>query len=217
VATKPILVIGAGGHGKVVADVAFSAGFKILGYLDRNADKVGSTVVAGRGKVLYSDDTLPPAFVKTGKIGSKRTAIALGIGDNRARLRYADWLAAAPLPALVHSSATVSGEALVEGGAVVMANAAVNPGARICRASVVNTAAVVEHDCVLGEGAHLGPGAVLCGNVHIGSLAFIGAQAVIIPGVRVGDGATVGAGCVVLEDVPAGATVVGNPARPKRT
>jgi len=217
VPAKPILVIGAGGHGKVVADVAYSAGFKILGYLDRNADKLGSAVVAGRGKVMFTDDTLPPTFLKSGKIRGKRIAVALGIGDNAARLRYADMLAAAPLPALVHKSATVSGEAVVEGGAVVMAQAAVNPGARICRGAVVNTSAVVEHDCVLGEGAHLGPGAVLCGNVHIGKLAFVGAQAVVIPGVRIGEGATVGAGCVVLKDVPAGATVVGNPARPKRS
>jgi len=208
-----ILVFGAGGHGKVVADLARSAGFRFLGFVDRNAEKVGQTIVGGGGAVLYSDATLDPSFAETGVLQGQRVAIALGIGDNVARLAYADRFLRCDMPPLVHPRATFSTESSIESGSVVFANAVINPGTSIGRACVINSGAVVEHDNVIGDSAHVSPGAVLNGGVRVGALSWIGAQAVVLPGVTIGERVIVGAGSVVLRDVPDDATVVGNPAR----
>jgi UDP-perosamine 4-acetyltransferase len=212
-AVRALLVIGAGGHGKVVADIARAAGFSILGYIDRDARKLGTAVIAGGGSVLYDDDSVPPDFLDTGMLDGRPAGIALGIGDNQVRLAYADRFANCALPPLVHPRATASPEAQVSDGAAVMANAVINPGTRIGRAAVVNSGAIVEHDCLVGDGVHVSPGAVLNGAVTVNALAWIGAQAVVFPGVTIGGSSIVGAGAVVRRDVPPGVTVVGNPAR----
>jgi len=211
-----ILVFGAGGHGKVVADLARSAGFRFLGFVDRNPEKVGIAIPGGGGSVLYCDANLDPAFAATGALSGDRVAVALGIGDNSARLAYADRYRQCEMPALVHPRATFSTESTIGAGSVVFANAVVNPGTTIGRACVINSGAIVEHDNLIGDGAHVSPGAVLNGGVHIGALSWIGAQAVVLPGVRIGARVIVGAGAVVLRDVPDDVTVVGNPARPIR-
>ncbi|HMC57128.1 MAG TPA: acetyltransferase [Gemmatimonadaceae bacterium] len=211
-----ILVFGAGGHGKVVADLARAAGFRVLGFVDRNPDKVGQVIVGGGGTVLYSDSTLDSAFIERGTLDGARVAVALGIGDNAARMTYADRLLRCDMPPLVHPRAAFSPESSLGAGAVVFANAVVNPGTQIGRACVINSGAIVEHDNVIGDGAHISPGAVLNGGVRVGTLTWIGAQAVVLPGVTIGERAVVGAGAVVLRDVADGVTVVGNPARPIR-
>jgi len=147
--------------------------------------------------------------------GARRVAdaIALGIGNNSARLRAFATLGADLFPALVHPRAAVARRAEVSPGTVVLAGAVVNPGAVIGRCAIVNSGAVVEHDCVIGPGCHISPGAVVAGAAEVGELAWIGAGAVVLPGIKVGPGAMVGAGAVVVKDVAPNVTVVGIPAR----
>lgn len=113
-----------------------------------------------------------------------------------------------------HPAATVSRFGEIGAGTFVAAVAVVAPGAVIGAGVIVNHGAVVDHDCAVGGFSHVGPGAALGGGVRIGMEVLVGAGAVILPGRSVGDGAVIGAGAVVSRDVPAGATVVGIPARP---
>jgi serine acetyltransferase len=96
---------------------------------------------------------------------------------------------------------------------MIAANATINPLATVGTGAICNTGCIIEHECVVGEFAHIGPGAVLCGNVKIGDGTFVGANAVIKQGITVGKNAMIGAGAVVVKDVPDGVTVVGVPAK----
>jgi sugar O-acyltransferase (sialic acid O-acetyltransferase NeuD family) len=142
--------------------------------------------------------------------------VAVG-GDRGAdRVAIQHQLRAAGLQPLVarHRTAFVAASATLGGGTQLLAQAAVAVDAVLGEACIVNTGATVDHDCRLGDGVHVCPGAHLAGCVVVGNDVMIGTGAAVLPRVRIGDGARVGAGAVVTRDVPAGVTVVGNPARP---
>jgi sugar O-acyltransferase (sialic acid O-acetyltransferase NeuD family) len=206
------LVWGAGGHGRVVADLVRATGAVLAGFADLGLP-VGEEAEPGGGRVVVSETELR-ALLARGELPAGCDAVVPAIGDNALRWAAYEALGDRVAPALVHPTAVLSPSARVERGAVVMPGAVLNAVARVGPAAIVNTAAVVEHDCTLGPGAHLSPGAVLAGAVTVGARAWIGAGATVIPGIRVGDDAVVGAGAVVIHDVPAGETVVGIPAKP---
>jgi sugar O-acyltransferase (sialic acid O-acetyltransferase NeuD family) len=135
------------------------------------------------------------------------------IGSNRARSAVAARLEGGCFAIAVHPMAWVAPTVRLGGGTVVFAGAIIQPDTVIGRHVIVNTGASIDHDCQVGDCGHIAPGARLAGGVTIGEGAFIGIGAVVIPGVRIGAWATVGAGAAVIRDVPAGATVVGVPAR----
>jgi len=191
----PILILGAGGHGRAVCEAARDAGMDVRGFLDDRGplpDMLGLRVLAADGF--------------TGG------ALLIALGGNAARLAAAARFAA-ELPILFHPSAIRAGSAELAAGVVVMPRAVLGALARIGRLALINTGAIIEHDVSVGEGAHVGPGAVLCGGVSVGERALVGAGAVIAPNIRVGAGAVVGAGAAVLADVAEGARVGGVPAR----
>lgn len=201
-----LVVVGAGGHGKVVCDVLLSAGETVDGFVD-DAKKPGELVLG------------LPVVGNTAWLAANRARVALGIGDNARRKEIAELLTAhgCTLVTAVHAHATIAPSARLEQGAVVMARAVVNPDATVGRGAIVNTAAVVEHDCVVGEFAHLSPAAALGGGARIGAGAHVGLGAVVLPLVAVGDRAVVGAGAVVNRAVPAAVVVRGVPARVGRS
>ena len=205
---RPLVIWGASGHGRVVADVGRRAGYTPVFFVDDAPARAGTRVADL--PVLDAEAGLARAL-------AEGCAMAFGVGDNRirARLHARSVEAGLPCPALVHPSAVVAGSATIEDAAVVAAAAVVNPDARVERGAIVNSGAVIEHDCVVGAFAHVSPGAVLTGGVIVGAAAHIGAGAVVLVGRRVGPDAQVGAGAVVTRDVDAGAIVMGVPARPK--
>jgi sugar O-acyltransferase (sialic acid O-acetyltransferase NeuD family) len=205
---RPILVFGAGGHGKVVADAARSAGFALAGFVDDAPSRAGSSIW-GLPVITWEQCRSEP-----GRWGS--ACFALGIGDNGARENVQCRLEDADreVAVVVHGRATISPTARLAPGTVVMAGAVVNPDAVIGRGCIVNTGAIVEHDCELGEFVHLSPNVALGGTVWIGDRTHLGLGAVALPGVRIGTDAKVGAGAVVIRDVPDALTVVGVPAWP---
>jgi sugar O-acyltransferase (sialic acid O-acetyltransferase NeuD family) len=204
-AERPVLVFGAGGHGKVVASVALAAGLEVAAFLDASPQKQG-TLVMGL-------PVLAPAQLDRSGL---RSLVALGIGDNATRERIARELAGAghELATLIHPSAVIAPGASVRGGSVVMPGVVVNPDATVEEGCILNSGCVVEHDCHLGPFVHVSPNAALGGGVHLGTRTHIGLGANVLPGVRIGADARIGAGAVVTRDVPEGATMIGVPARP---
>ena len=204
---EPALVVyGAGGHGKVVADILQSAGQDVAGFLD-DVKPIGAFVVGL--PVLGTSDWLD---------SRPGTRVALGVGDNALRARHAEVCVAkgAELVTAIHPSAVVARTSVVEIGCVLMAYAVINPDARVARGVIVNTCAVVEHDCSVGEFAHLSPNATMGGNCHIGAFAQLGIGAAMLPGTRIGEHSIVGGGGLVVHDVPAHTIAMGVPARSRR-
>ncbi len=196
------LVLGGGGHARVLADVIG----RLAGVL---------AAVAGRPDgpawgvpVLDGDDEALRYAAQQGLV------VALGVGDNAARGRLVVLVASAGvrMPPLVATTSTLARDADLGDGVVVLEHAHVGPASLLASGVIVNTAAVVEHDCVVGEAAHLAPASVLLGGARVGARTLVGSGACILPGVVVGSDCVVGAGAVVREDVPDGATVAGVPA-----
>lgn len=196
-----LVVLGAGGHGRALAELARLAGYGVVGFLDARPPAAEVD-----GLPVWPDSA-------GGPLPCDAAGIAFGIGDNLARLAALQRHASTAHPVLVHPRAFVSPSAVVSDGTVVFPGAVVHTAARIGRVGIVNSGAIVEHDCHLEDAVHVAPGAVLCGAVRVGEGTLIGAGAVILPGCAVGARATVGAGAVVTGDVPDRAVVRGNPAR----
>lgn len=202
-----LVILGAGGHGRVVAETAQAAGLTVMGFLDedpaRFAERPLGLPVLGRTDLLESDQCAADA-------------IALGVGRNAVRLvlwqRFEH--SRRKLPTIIHPRAWCSPSAVVGAGSVVMANATVQTSCRIGAAAIINTNASVDHDSLLGDGVHISPGAHLAGNVTVGEGTHIGIGASVIEGVRIGAGCLIAAGAVVVRDVPDGQRVAGVPARP---
>nr|WP_101135555.1 NeuD/PglB/VioB family sugar acetyltransferase [Neisseria meningitidis] len=203
---RKLAVVGAGGHGKVVADLAAALGTygEIVFLDDRAQGSVNGFPVIGM-TLLLENGLSPEQF-----------DIAVAVGNNRIRRQIAEKAAALgfALPVLVHPDATVSPSATVGQGSVVMAKAVVQAGSVLKDGVIVNTAATVDHDCLLNAFVHISPGAHLSGNTHIGEESWIGTGACSRQQIRIGSRATIGAGAVVVRDVSDGMTVAGNPAKP---
>jgi sugar O-acyltransferase (sialic acid O-acetyltransferase NeuD family) len=207
-----ILVLGAGGHARVVAGLVRALGIQVVAYADLDTSKLGAAVDGEGATVALTEAAVMECVRGDRSWPCAVKAVALGIGDNGARARLFHELGAMSAPPLVHPHGWVSPTARIEAGSVVLAGAVINVDAAIGEAVIVNTGATIEHDCVLARGVHVSPGATLCGAVRVGERSWIGAGAVIIPGCVIGADCIVGAGAVVIRDVGDGCTVVGNPA-----
>ncbi|NJB86670.1 sugar O-acyltransferase (sialic acid O-acetyltransferase NeuD family) [Lewinella marina] len=201
-----IALLGYSGHAYVVCDALQQTKRKVIGYYDREKKEWDpfNLPYLGREKDLTLNNAPAAAFFPA-------------VGDNRLRhdlLRYIQETGLLIAAGVIHPSASVSESALLEGAALIAMQASVSTFAVIGLGAIINTGAQVDHECNVGAYAHVGPGAILAGNVTIGKGALVGAGATVLPGVQVGEGAIIGAGSVVLRDVPPGATVVGNPAKP---
>ena len=187
----PLVIIGAGGHAKVLHALAMAAGHSILGVCDPQLVQQGQTHWRGI-PVLGGDDGLkqfdPVAVGLINGIGQLVGSQARQ--DVFARLRQAGF----NFPALVHPAAWVAFTAWLAEGVQVMAGAVVQPDCCIGENSIINTRASVDHDCKIGANVHIAPGATLCGDVCIHDRAFIGSGSTLIQGLTVGIGAVVGAG-----------------------
>ena len=205
-----LYIYGAGGHGRVILDLATTLGLcERMAFLDEEEAMCGRELDGVR--VLGRLSELPPP--------GPEIAVAVAVGlDNARRLSLHERLSGEgyALPALVHPRAWVAESASIGPGTVIMANAAVGVGATIGAACIVNTSASVDHDCVLEDGVHAAPGATLCGGVHVGRLSLVGSGASVIQGISIGEACVIGAGAAVVEHLPANATALGVPAKVQR-
>jgi UDP-perosamine 4-acetyltransferase len=206
-----MIVLGAGGHARVVIEALRSRGIRPVGLVDSNPALAGK-MISGIS-IMGSDEDIS-------KMSADGVELANGLGNRASRTdsglsvrrtlfgRFAGL--GFRFPVITHIAAVIASDAVLGDGTQVMAGAVIQPAARIGQNVLVNTRAVVEHDCVVGDHAHIAPGAVLCGGVSIGENAHVGAGAVVLVGIRVGPGAVVAAGAVVARHVEAGAFAAGD-------
>lgn len=207
------LIIGAGGHGKVVLDILKSGDqYRAMGFVDADPKLTGTRVC---GLPVFGAVHLLSRLIREHRIG----AVIIAIGDNRARASYAKAVDDARIRLInaIHKSAVISPTAVFGRNVVVAANAVVCTETKVGDFSIINTGATVDHECELGQAVHICPGAHLAGRVRVEDNAFVGLGANVIQCLRIGSGAIIGAGAVVLTDIPAGSTAVGVPARVIKT
>lgn len=199
----PLVLVGSGGHAKVVIDIAIEREISVLACIGE-FEGIGYRGIP----VVVGDDK----YREYATLGAE---VLVAIGDNSLRVRLAETAASFGLnPAtLIGANAHISPTARLGNGTVVMNGAVINADAAISDLVIVNTGATVDHDCSIGRGAHVGPGSNLAGGVSVGADSFIGAGSVIAPGIRIGAGAIVGAGSTIVRDVAAGDVVFGERAR----
>ena len=194
---EKLIIIGAGGHGRVVSETAKLNGYKEIDFLD-DADK--QTAV---GKV--SD------FIKY--IDEADFIVAIGSNAVRMKIQFDLKKSGANIVSLIHPNAIVSESVSIGKGTVVMAGAVINAGAVIGDGAIINTCASVDHDCKIGDFSHISVGARICGTVAIGNGTWIGAGTTLINNIRICDECLIGAGAVVIENIDKNGTYVGVPVR----
>jgi UDP-perosamine 4-acetyltransferase len=199
------VVIGGGGHAKVVIDVLQENGVPVTAFTSSNPEPDTLLGVPRAG----GDEILPELFAQ----GVRQAFVALG--DNRIRWERLTWAAALgfSLINVISQRAHVSRHASCGQGVLVMPGAAVNAGARLDDGVIINTNASVDHDCEIGACAHVAPNAALAGRVRVGEGAFLGTGCSVIPGLEIGAWAIVGAGAVVIESLVGSRVYAGVPAR----
>jgi sugar O-acyltransferase (sialic acid O-acetyltransferase NeuD family) len=202
---KRLAIVGAGGHGKVVAETAEYCGWQQIEFFDDNwpaRTANGYWAISGDMSMLLSRM-------------AEFDGVVVAIGSNSVRHSKSIELvgAGAHLVTLVHPSATVSPRAMIGAGSVVFAGVVVNVDAIVGQGAILNTGCSIDHDCHLESFVHISPGARLAGGVVIGELSWVGMGATVIQSVRVGKKVTVGAGAVVVGEVADLLTVAGVPAK----
>lgn len=210
--SQKLLILGCGGHAKVITDVALAMGkWQTIAYLDDNypstKEFLGKKVLGTLAQlnVIYRVENF--------------TAVFIAIGNNKIRTHWVNTCKQDNicLTNLIHPSAIISPYSNLGEGILVMPNACINYDALIGDGGIINTGAIIEHDCILKENVHISPAAALAGGVYVGCQSWIGIGAVIKEKVKIGNQVIVGAGSVVINDVPDHYTVVGVPAKPKIT
>lgn len=203
-----LLILGAGGHGKVVSEIAqLMNQWEGIAFLDDREDisEVLEIPIVGR---LADLPTLTDEF--------KYAFVA--VGNNAARLKWTERLSnhGFKIPTLIHPSSIVSAKSSIEEGTVIMAGAVVNPDTTIGRSCIINTASTIDHDCTLKDGVHISPGTHIGGTVKIEKQTWICIGATIINNINIGHNSVIAAGAVVTKNVPSNVIVAGVPATIKR-
>ncbi|MBR3593566.1 MAG: acetyltransferase [Clostridia bacterium] len=197
---RDVIIIGAGGHAKVIADIVIKSGDRLLGFLDD-----------GKSGTVFEQYSVLGTVEDAEKYKSEAEFI-IGIGSAAARKNISERFALKWYTA-VHPSATVSLGAEIGCGSTVMAGAVINADAKIGRHCIINTRASIDHDCRLSDFVHVSPGATLCGTVTVGDNTHIGAGVTVKNNISVCADVTVGCGAAVVKSITSPGTYVGIPAR----
>ncbi len=199
---EPVIIIGAGGHGKVVADIVCRSRDRVVGFLDDNPN-CGSSFSGFPVLGTTAEFTRVP-----------EASYIIAIGNARVRERLAAKIQGIKWYTAVHPSAVISETGTTVGeGTVIMANVVINPGTTIGRHCIINSGAVVEHDNVIEDFVHVSVGAKLAGSVHIGRRSWIGIGASVSNNVVICEDCMIGAGGVVVRDIEKPGTYAGVPVK----
>lgn len=209
--SRPIIIIGCGGHAAVLIDALKAGGAQLLAAADDDPAKTGTRIagldIIGDRTAVRAHD--PGGVLLANGVGSK--------GDPRERRSIFHWFKQAgyEFATVVHPSAVMAGDVVLGEGVQIMAGAVIQPRCTIGANTIVNTRAGIDHDARIGEHVHIGPGATLCGDVTLGNACHVGPGATLIQGVRLAGDCVVAAGAVVVRSFDRSATLYGMPAKPR--
>ena len=203
-----LMIIGASGHAKVIADIIEKEGkYHLVGFLDEKLE--GEAL----GYPIFGTERELPHLIKKRHI----TALVIGVGDNhireKAAIRLRSNFPSLNFPAIIHPNASLGKEVQLGAGTVVMAQAVVNPCSKVGEFCIINTNASLDHDCILGDFASLAPGATIGGDCVIGKKSAIGIGATLLHGIHIGEESVIGAAALVNADIPAYRVAYGVPAK----
>ena len=204
-----VIIIGGGGHARVLADALIAKEIDIVGYVDKS--NTGLSIRSRKIKYLGNDDCMEQYnknnIVLVNGIGSvKTTDLRRQIYDKYKKSGFTFYT-------LLHHSAIVSVDVEIGDGVQIMAGAIIQAGTVIGENSIINTGSSIDHDCNIGRNVHISPGVTISGGVTIQDDVHVGTGANIIQGIKVGNGTTIGAGSLVLNDLPGGVVCYGVPAK----
>jgi sugar O-acyltransferase (sialic acid O-acetyltransferase NeuD family) len=204
---KTLAILGASGHGKVVADAALCSGWDAVVFFD---DKWPELEKIGLWNVVGNTDSLLTT-------GDHYDEVIVAIGSNRTRIEKINQLrrAGISLATIVHPSALLSSYVTIEAGSVVFAGAIINIDCSLGVGCIINTGATLDHDCTLGKAVHIAPGVNLAGGVYVGHLSWLGIGSSVRQNIIIGSEVIIGAGAVVVHDIHDNCTALGVPARIK--
>ena len=195
-----MILIGAGGHSKVILDIADLLNIKFKSVFDNKFEQ----------RELFNEISV------ISKINNSKSEKAIiGIGNNRVRYRFDKEYNNLEWATLIHPKAIISKDVVIVDGSVIMAGCIIQPGVRIGKHCIINTGACIDHDVEIGDFVHVAPNCSLAGGIKVLEGSFIGIGASVIPEVRIGSWSTIGAGSVVLSDVENETIVMGIPAKVK--
>lgn len=195
-------IIGASGHGKVVAEIARLVGYTDIVFYDDNP----ALTECGGWPVVGAVDQCDPG----------KEAVFVAIGNPSVRKRLMERLSGADMPVLIHPSAVVAAGVHIGRGSVLMPGAVVNPGSSLGEGVIVNTCASVDHDCIIGDYVHVAVGAHLCGSIRVDDKTWIGAGAIVSNGISICEDCMVGAGAIVIRNITQPGTYIGVPAKQRK-
>lgn len=191
-----LIIVGASGHGKVIADIAVQNGYKDIVFLDDNINlkKCSNYEVIGKTDLVNNLE------------GDKIVAI----GNSVIRERILSKIRAVTL---IHPNAVIAKDVIIGKGTVIMAGVVINPNVKIGDGCIINTSSSIDHDCFVSDFSHVSVGSHLCGNVTVGSHVWVGAGSIVSNNISICDNCILGAGAVVTKDIDKCGTYVGVPAR----
>lgn len=199
---KKIVIIGASGHGKVVADIAKLNGYDEILFLDDNKSKTscGNYQVVGTSKEIAK---------------YREYDFIIAIGNNKIREKILDTLEKENIKqtVLIHPSAVIDETAIIKEGTVVMANAVINASVKIGRSCIINTASSIDHDCIIDDFVHVSPGVHVAGTVIIGRNTWLGVGSTVINNLEICSNCVIGAGSTVIKNIKEEGTYIGSPAK----
>lgn len=196
---KKVIVIGAGGHAKVIADIIEKSNDKVVGFLD---DHIPVGAFVSNYEIIGTSEDAK-------KFNDCEFIIGIGSNDirfNKSKLNL-KWYTA------IHPSAIIGNHVTIDEGTVIMANATINPASSIGKHCIINTGTIIEHDNVIDDYVHISPHATCCGTVHVGEFSHVGAGATIINNINITSHCIIGAGSVVVKDIDVEGTYLGVPIR----
>lgn len=205
---KKVIIIGAGGHAKVIADIIEKSGDEVVGFLDDNKEN-GATVIKNYKVIGGSNNRFAMAITK------ENVEFVIAIGDNQKRKEISN------SPNLkfytaIHPSAQIGLDVRIEEGTVIMANSCINSSAKIGKHCIINTGAIIEHDNIIEDYVHISPNATLGGTVKIGESTHVGIGSIVKNNITICKNCTIGAGAVVVKNILEEGTYVGVPARERK-
>ena len=189
---KKIAIIGAGGHGKVIGEIASLNKYEVINFFDNRADEIKEFPFTIIGNLDYLKDHL-----------NDYDSFFIAIGKNKLRFEMIEWLKKynVNIVSLTHPKSTVSKFSILGRGVCVMANAVINPGSIIKEGVIINSSASIDHDCVIEDYAHISPNSTLSGGVKIGKFTHLGSGTSVHPEITIGSNVKIGIGSRIFKDI----------------